>query len=229
MATLTWAQLRADICDRLDVDEEDVIAGTSMFNEPTLMRWANEGCADLARRVLNIPETKAYTTQADEQYYDMPDDMVKAYGVEYRRTSNHVSPLEYTERLDEIAGVIRLGSGFPQYWSTVGAPGIGGRIWVYPPPSETIDDGLRVHYFRLPREISEDEDEVEVPSGWGDVVALYVEAWCRRKEQKDNRWRDAYQMYEQRLEEMRRTISEYSTGPRSFSMTNFGPADYQPW
>lgn len=227
--TFLWEDLREDICARLDISVEDVVAGTGFWNDSTLKRWANEGCADLARRVLNIPESKTIASVAEEQYYDMPDDMIKATGVEYRSSSTRVTQLEYSANLDEVAGVIRTASGFPAYWATRGAPGIGGQIWVYPPPSESLGDGIRIHYYRLPREIVEDSDEVEVPSGWGDVVALYVESVARRAEQKDNRWQIAHNLYEQRLEEMRRTISDYSTGPRSFSMTAMGPYDFDAW
>lgn len=86
-----------------------------------------------------------------------------------------------------------------------GAPGLGTQqLYLYPTPSTTLDDGLRVFYYRLPKKpnLNAPNDPVDIPSGWEDLIPVYVEMVARRKEARDSRWKEAQDIYEARLKEM---------------------------
>lgn len=211
--TVTWEELRTDILERLDQPPDPA---DGFWSDDQLRLFANEGLRDVARRIKNIRATQDYATVADQSDYDMPDDMIQAYKVEYRTTSTGpIYALEHTP-YDEDWGASRY-SGTPVSWSTLGAPGVGGVFKVFPAPSEEIDGGLRIYYYRLPRKIEELDDPVEIYSGWEDIIALYVEWNARRKEAVDNKWRDAAQLYEARLEEMKMATSRVSDQPQHMS------------
>lgn len=207
----TWADLRTQVCMRLDADEDLVKSGGGMWTDEELRFWAYDGLKDIAQRLLVHRDVKSYDLVADQAEYDMPADMVKLYRVEYRSDSSYIRPLEYAPlaEFDGIRGVLRS-SGWTGAYTTWGYPGGGGQIILDRAPSDDIADGLRVYYYRLPREMSDDSDPVDIPAGWERIVSYYVEAQARRKEQTDQRWRDAMQLYEAGLKDMERAAAQHS-------------------
>lgn len=217
-----WADVLTDIRFRLNEPAEN------FWTDDELLTWANEGARDVARRLKCLRDVESIDTVVDQSEYDMPEDMIQAYRCEYRQSSSYIVPLEYAPLLsmDDIWGVTRSNSGIPGWWSTDGYPGGQGRIVIFPAPSETIADGIRLYYYRLPRPIADVTDDVEVPSGWEDLVSLYVEWNARRKEATDAKWRDAQQLYELRLDECRKVTQNYSDQASFVSGNSMGSV---PW
>ena len=216
----TWEELRDnDIRMRLDEPEE------GFWTNNELLFMANDGLRDLATRGLFWRDEKSYTAVADQADYDLPEDFVKGYRLEYRQSDTYVVALENYQYspFDDVRGVMRT-SGFPTAWTTWGMPGHGAKFYLDRAPNETRADGLRLYYYRLPREMVADSDPVDIPAGWERVLSLYVEWNARRKEAKDQRWREAQALYEAAFEEMRRVATLHSDQPSYFSDGGVGYA-----
>lgn len=216
--SVTWESLLSAIRTRLD----EPTAG--FWSDDELRYWAEEGLRDVARRLKNLRGEKSYDTVSGQGRYEMPSDVIQIYRVEYQRSSNYVVPLEYSPHMgmDEIWGLTRVNTGTPRWWYPLGHPG-DGEIGVFPAPSEALSGGLKVYYYRLPRPIETPSDPVDINAGWQDIVELYVEYNARRKESTDNRWREAAQLYEARLEEFRRVSQNYSDQPQFIGNTGAVP------
>lgn len=216
---MTWEELLTDIRVRLDEPEE------GFWDDTELLFWANDALKDIGQRLMLHRDEKSFTAIADQAEYEMPDDMVKLYRLEYRQSATYIRPLEYypLAQFDEVRGVLRS-QGWPCAFTTWGYPGQGGKFILDRSPSETTEDGLRLFYYRLPRPMTTPSDPVDVPSGWERNVALYVEWNARRKEAKDQRWREAQALYEAGLEEMRRVSTLHSDQPSYFSDASYGYA-----
>jgi hypothetical protein len=194
----TLKDLRDDVRSHLD----ETIA--EFWTEDELDRWVYEGLRDVARRTECLPATKAITLISNQAEYEAPTDMLRIHKVEYVQDSSTSYLLNYVpfHNIDDIWYHSRQVAGSnPHTWTFWGYPG-NGKIYVYPSTSSTVKDGLLVYYYRLPRKLSSPEDPADIPSGWEDLIPLYVEVLARRKESKDTRWRDAQLLYEQRLEDM---------------------------
>lgn len=204
----TLLELRTDV--RSHVDEQ-----TAIFWEDTeLDRWINEGLREVARRSETLQKQRSYTVENGKEAYPLPDDMLRIYRVEYKRTTDHIMPLEFRpfNEMDSVWGYSRTRTGgSPEFYSIWSYPGSGGQgLYVTPVPSETLSDGLRVFYYALPKQVVEDEDVAEIPAGWEDLIPLYVEYTARRKEASDNRWQEAKGLFEERLKEMLKTTRNWS-------------------
>lgn len=223
---MTWTELRADIARRLDESVDLIVSGDGMWSDDDLRFWANDGLKDIGQRLMVHRDEKSYDTVAGRAEYDMPSDMVKLYRLEYRQSNSYMVTLEYMQMLmfDDVRGVMRGNSGFPTAFSTWGYPGGGGKIILDRAPSESRTDGLRLYYYRLPRMIEAPSDPIDLPAGWERLVSHYVEWNARRKEARDNRWREAQQLYEAGLEEMRRVAVQHSDQPSFFSDGGYGRA-----
>lgn len=203
----TLLDLRTDV--RSHVDEQTAV----FWTDEELNRWCNEALREIARRSETLQNQKSYTVIANQEAYILPEDMLRIYRVEYRRTSDYRVPLEFRpfNEMDSVWGFSRTGGGTPDFYSIWSYPGEGGQgLYIYPIPSETLNDGLRVFYYALPRNLESDDDVAEIPAGWEDLVPLYVEYTARRKEASDNRWREAYELFESRLKEMMKTTRNWS-------------------
>lgn len=204
----TLEDLRTDV--RSHVDESIAV----FWTDTELDRWVNEALREVGRRTETIQRQKSYTVVSGQEAYTLPDDMLRIYRVEYRRTTDYIQPLEFRpfNEMDSIWGFSRTAGGAsPEYYSIWSYPGEGGQgLYIYPIPQENINDGLRVFYYAVPRNLEADDDVAEIPAGWEDLVPLYVEYTARRKEASDNRWREAYELFETRLKEMLKTTRNWS-------------------
>lgn len=222
---MTWEELRSQIATALDTDVASILDGTAFWTNDELLQWANDGLKDIAQRLLVFRDVKTYDAIAEQAEYELPEDMIKVYRIEYHQSSTYIVALEHYpfNEFDGVRGVLRS-SGFPSSFTTWGIPGAGGTFVLDRSPSEDIASGLRVYYYRLPRPIVEDSDPVEIPAGWERLVRYYVEWHARRKEATDNRWRDANGLYEAGLEQMQRAASQHSDQMNYMSDGGYGRA-----
>lgn len=221
----TLASIREDV--RSHVDE-----GNARFWENAeLDRWIHEALRDIARRAEILPDTHAYTVKAEQETYDFPPDVLRIHRVEYRQTSTNRWALEFRPILEmDDLGLTQGGrTGRPRYWSSWGAPGGSQQLRLYPIPSETIAGGLVLFYYRLPHKPVNDADLIDLPSGWTDLVPLYVEYVARRKD-NDRRWSEAHALYEERLAQMISVTRHQSDQATYFSAAGgFGGYGYNEW
>lgn len=195
----TLGELRADVRQRIDE------TNAAYWTDPTLDFWIAEACRDIARRTECLESVKVIPTVTEQIQYPAPDDAIRIHRIEYRDSGGSVYPLEFRpiDGMDNIWYTFRTASGVPAFWSWWGYPMVNetSQLYIYPSPSETLGEGLWVFYYRLPRKAEADDDPVDVPSGWEDLVALYCEYTARRKENSPQ-WRDAFDLYEGRIENL---------------------------
>lgn len=179
-----------------------------------LTAYINEACREIARRSETLKKWKSYKVEAGREAYPFPEDMFRIYRVEYRRSSDSAQVLEYQpfQSMDDIWFRSRgTTGGDPIYWTEWSYPGAADNgLYIYPIPSDTISDGLRVMYYALPRLMISEDDIAEIPAGWEDLAVLFVEYKARRKEAQDNRWQEAYELFETRLKEMLKTTQHWT-------------------
>lgn len=198
MATL---QDLIDDC-RSHLDER----AAQFWSDDELTRWINEALRDVARRTENLQAVHKYTTVPSQLTYDAPLDLLRIYRVEYHQSDNYVITLEFRDlnSMDDVWYQTRAVPGSqPYWWSYWGYSHEHerGQVYIYPSTSSQVRDGLWVFYYRLPRVLllAEPGGVADIPSGWEDLVTLYVEMIGRRKD-NDKRWTEAQELYEARLE-----------------------------
>lgn len=198
MATL--ADLRLDIRSRVD----ELTA--NFYTDADIDRWANESLRDVARRGEVLQAIKVYDIIGNQVSYDAPADMIRIYRAEYHQSSSYTIPLEYQPlaSMDDIWYTSRTVPGsIPYYWSWWGFPSDQDRsqVYLYPVPSANLAQGLWLFYYRLPRKMTNATDPADIPAGWEDLVPLYAEVVCRRKD-NDRRWQEAQELYEAKLQHL---------------------------
>lgn len=195
--TSQLSDIRTDVRSRLDEPT------ARMWSDAELNRWINEGLRDLARRTETL---LSYYTNipliANVAKYAMPADVIRVHRLEFVPTgSNQTYPIQLStyQEMDQVWGVSQqIQRSYPYYAVMWGfAPNI--VIQFYPVPSQ--GGGLNLYYYRLPKTLVADTDIAEVPEGWQDLVSLYCEYVSLRKD-RDARWTDAKQLYEQSLDNM---------------------------
>lgn len=182
--------------------DENVAA---FWTDADLDRWIYQGARDLARYGEVLRDVKSYTVEANRFSYDAPELLLRMHRAEYRR-SGVIYPLEIKPllELDEIWWISanEVPVGTPAWLTMWGTPGIGGsQLRLYPTPSETLDDGFRVFYYRLPMKPVQNDDLVEVPVGWEELITQFVE-WRALRKAGSQRAREAKDSYESARNEM---------------------------
>lgn len=195
---ITLGDCRTDL--RAHLDEST----TRFWTDAELDVWIWEAARDIARRGEVLESIRTIQCHVGQQQYDAPEDMIRIYRVEYVQTNTNRVPLEFRP-LAEMDSVWYWGrtqsQNTPIFWSYWGFPSSEQRsqLYLYPIPSDTGQ--LGVFYYRLPRKPADDDDVVEVPAGWQDLIPLYAEVVARRKD-NDRRWQEAQSLYEARFESM---------------------------
>lgn len=208
----TLAETRRDVRSHVDESVE------AFWEDSELDRWIWEAARDIARQGEVLQAVRSIDTTAGRVNYDLPEDLLRIHRVEHRRSSGYIQPLEPRQigELDDVWWTNRESGGLPLFYSVYGTPGIeGSQLYVFPVPSDTVKDGLRIFYLRLPRKPLQDKDPVEVPAGWEDLISLYVEVNALRKAGSP-RWREAQEMYDAKLESMIRMTRSFTDQQSSF-------------
>jgi hypothetical protein len=215
LATATLAELIRDCRSHLDE------AVASFWDDEEMARWCWEAARDIARRTEFNQKTHTQNTVAEQQTYVLPEDMLRVFRVEYHRDSTYSYPLEIRDfhNMDDLWLSGRQVSGSQPYacaiWGAPGARSNGAatrQLYLFPTPSTSVTDGLILYYYAIPPKVDTNDFNrtVELPSGWEDLVPLYVEVVARRKESRDARWREAFELYEMRLAELMKTTRSWS-------------------
>lgn len=215
MATATLAELITDCRSHLD----EAVAG--FWDDVEMSRWCWEAARDIARRTEWNEKISRQDITANQQTYAVPDDVFRIFRLEYRESSSFSYALEPKNfhDMDELWMTGReIAGSRPYAYAMWGAPGArennaGARqLYLYPTPSTSYTNGLILYYYAVPAKVDPNDFNatVEVPSGWEDLVPLYVEVVARRKESRDSRWREAFELYELRLAEMMKTTRSHT-------------------
>lgn len=194
MTTLT--QFRTLITNHLE------IPATRPYSSTEMNRWINECARDIARKCENLQDRDTIVAVAGTQEYAVASDVLRVFRVEYVETGlTQVHVLEYRDfnSLDSIWGISQVDTqSTPRYYTLIGYPP-NLKIVVYPKPAAA--GAFKLFMYRLPAEATADGDTVDIPTGWDDMVLAYAEMMVMRKK-GDQRWVEAKQMYDEKLDNL---------------------------
>lgn len=216
MGNFTLAELVTDCRSHLD----EAVPG--FWDETEMARWCWEAARDIARRTEWNQKTATQDIVANQQSYTLPKDLFRIFRVEFVQDSSYSYALEIRDfhNMDDLWMTGRTVSGSQPYACAIfGAPGArednntpSRQLYIFPISSTSITNGLILYYYAIPPKVDNNNINatVELPSGWEDLVPLYVEVVARRKESRDSRWREAYELYETRLAELMKFTRSWS-------------------
>lgn len=220
----TLTDLISDLRTRLG----EVIEGE--WSDTELTRYLNEGQSDVARRTETLQTFSDIPGVIGTQQYDLPEDVVRIYRVEWRPDSGQVLALEYRDfnNLDSVWWSQQTQTvSTPAFFTTWGFPGgaTSLKLITYPTCPEAGD--FRVFYYKLPTTMVIGSDEATIPAGWENLLILYAEYLALRKD-RDPRWQEAKTLYESEVEamyEMTRRWSDQS----GMIVPDVGMGPYPAW
>ena len=191
----TLADMRTQVRSRIDEPSQ------AFWENSELDTWIYEATREIARRGEILQDVQVTQCVIGIQQYDAPTDMIRFSRAEYVQAGGNRIPLEYRplHEMDNVWYQSRtLTQGTPTWFSWWGFPSGEQRaqIYLYPSPSDTGQFAL--FYYRMPHKPVEDDDLVEIPAGWEDLVPLYAEIVARRKD-NDRRWQEAAEIFEAKL------------------------------
>lgn len=189
---VTLLEVRTQARSRLD----EVTQRT--WDNYELNTWINDGARDVARRAENIQQfTEGIPAYANMAKYVVPQDVIRIHRVEFKVGNDRyvLTPSTYQE-MDQYWGTQQMSQySYPQWFVLWGSPP-NLYMQLYPVPSQ--NGQLVLFYYRHPVKAVEDNDIVEIPEGWHDVLTLYCEYNAKRRD-RDTTWQEAKQLYEETL------------------------------
>jgi hypothetical protein len=192
----TLLELRTRVRVRLDE------ATATAWSDSEINGWINEGARDVARRSETLQVSANIAVTAGTQEYTAPSDMSRLYRAEFTPTgSTSVYSLTYRDfnNLDAVWWTAKQTTqSTPELFTLWGYPP-SLKIILYPKPSQ--NGTLTVYYYRVPADVTSDGATVPVPNGWEDLVVEYATYLAMRRD-RDDRWKEARQAYEQHLDAM---------------------------
>lgn len=218
----TLGEAITDLRSRLNETIPNYYANSDLTN------WLNEGCRDMARKCRCLWSQTSVSVTAGQQTFDAPENLVAIHRVEFNPTgSDQTYPLEFRNynEMDALWGTWHTIQQYaPSIYTTWGEPP-NMVITVYPLPSQ--DGSMNVFWFRTATYASEDDDNLDVPEGWGDAAIEYALFTCLYKA-LDPRWKDIKAHYEEKIVDLSAQAAQYSTAVGSISpASNF--STYYPW
>lgn len=212
---LTLAQMREDL--RVHLDE----ITARYWQNDELDRAIYDAAKDIARRGEVLLDTHTIRTKAGQHVYDFPPDLLRIHRVEYQQSDTNSFVLEFLPplQMDDywVAGRTAT-QGTPSHFTVWGFSGDSQQLRIYPAPSDQAN--IVLWYYRLPRKPVNDGDPVEVPSGWEDLIPLYAEYVALRKD-RDGRWREAFELYMERLDSLIKMTRHLTDQADYFSMSSW--------
>ena len=217
-STQTLATIRTDVRYRLDETT------ARMWSDAELNNWINEACRDISRRTETLLSFyTAITALPNVAKYRLPENVIRVNRVEFQPVnSTETYPLQAStyQEMDAMWGTRQaVQRSYPSFFVLWGVAGSveGITMQLYPIPSQA--GTLNIYYYRLPTAMTADSDHADIPAGWEDLISLYCEYIALRKD-RDARWSDAKQMYEENLGHMIDVTRQLHDQARSVTVGN---------
>lgn len=145
------------------------------ITDDDITRWANDGMLDIVTKNEEVLETSSTTsTVVGQQDYPLPTDIMILRSVSSRTTANtSYTPLE-GKSFQEFDNLISewdgpsFGNGYPQIYHVYG-----GTLKIWPIPDVASVDGLKIYYSRVPTELVNDGDQIDLPLPYHNAVVNY--------------------------------------------------------
>jgi hypothetical protein len=169
------------------------------WSDSELTTWINSGCVDLARKVEWKRAQANLTVTAGTQNYTAPTDTYRIHRLEYKPTaSDNTYTVEFRGymEMDQIWGINQQWpASYPLYYTLWKVPPTM-TILVYPVPSQA--GALTVYYYQQITPAVATTDNIDVLSGWEDVVHDYACYRALRKD-ADPRWQEFKSTYDEKV------------------------------
>lgn len=182
------------------------------WSDDTLNDFLDEAVREVARATMHLEDTVEFPAVANTQSY-IPAELSGAFHVdrvEYIPDGQPLKyPLEYRD-FRSLEGVWWTAQSqtiaIPEFFTLWGAPP-SMKLVVYPTPA--IDGKFRVFFWRVPHTMTTDNDLLEVPAGWEDLVIDYGEYLGLRRD-RDPRWQEVKAKFDERIQYMIRYTSRHT-------------------
>lgn len=188
------------------------------WSDDKLREWIMEGARDVARRCECLLSTTSFAVIAGTATYSFSSvvpGIVRVHRMEFvpaGETQNYM--LEYRDRhaMDAAWGTSQaISQSIPRLFTLWGFPP-NLTLQMFPVPSQAGTATL--FYYALPADLvtigtSNNSSVVQCPEGWEDVIVDYAEYHALRAD-RDDRWKDIAQAYEQRLIDLNSTSIRWS-------------------
>lgn len=210
--TTTLLQERTNVL--LDLDD----VNQNYFDTNSLDLWINQACTEIARRAECLMDYSEANCFANVANYPMPIDMIRAHEVTFSPNDpTQIYPLIWKGR-QEMNGVWWINqttpATYPLYYTTWQQPP-GTMMQVYPVPAQV--GVLQFWYYRLPVTASNNNDLIDLPDGYEDVLRSYVR-YCARRKAGDPIWQDDKAIYEEGLSTLITNSRNWTDNAGQFGM-----------
>ena len=182
---LTLTQLRTRVLDPIDMNDLTIV------DETEVNRYINQGIKVVSAAIHNLYEDyyldkEDLTLVNGTRAYDLPADIYadKIRKIMYNDGNNdeyEISRVKYLELIKHVNDTSDADAKNYQYIITNNLTN-GRKIQIYPTPSENlvITDGL--WYIRNAKQLSLDADILDIPDEFENVVILYAQKECLKKD-----------------------------------------------
>lgn len=190
---------------RSQLDELNVV--NQYWKDSELIAWVNDGVRDVARRaeVILVYNT-SLAANVGQAKYNLPVDVIRVHRVEFiPGDSTQIYPVTGStyDELDQIWGINPTQqSSYPTTYACWGTPG-NMTIQFYPVPAAS--GRFNLFYYRMPGNLATDgssnAESLDIPSGWDDVIIMYVSYRALMKA-RDPHWQIFKQEYTENIQYM---------------------------
>ncbi len=160
-----------DVADRIRAQFGDTSG--AQLSDAAILRWINDGQREIVNSNPILRATKVTNIVAGQQDYTFPTDKVLTieaiYISGYPITA--LTPQEAREFIRTRDPENLLTSTRPDVWWERA-----GVISLYPVPSETITDGLKLEYIKVPTSLTMFADTLSIPDSYFNELVNYVTA-----------------------------------------------------
>lgn len=200
---VTMAQSVTDC--RSQLDETNV--NNQYWTSPEIRVWINDGVRDIARRTETIlTYTTALSAVVGVPMYLLPSDVIRVHRVEFiPMGSTQKYPVQGStyEELDQLWGINpETTSSYPSAFCIWGTPG-SLTIRFYPVPAQV--GTFAIYYYQMPVNLNTDGTDdarpLSIPSGWDDMVVMYV-TYRGLMKARDPEWQVAKHLYEDQIQNL---------------------------
>lgn len=158
-----------DVADRVRSQFGDVSG--AQLADSAILRWINDGQREIVNSNPILRATKLTDIIAGQQDYSFPNDKVLAIEAIYVSgyPIKNVSPQAAREYIIAIDPTVQLTNKRPEVWYERA-----GVITFYPMPSETITNGLKMEYVKVPTSITTYSQTLGIPDRYFNELVNYV-------------------------------------------------------
>ena len=141
------------------------------LTDADIVRWINDAQREIARTNDEVLETIATAgVTAGTLDYALPSDLLRLRSVRFgNRKIEGLSLQEANDKIVNVENPTAYQQGVPQYFWVYA-----GRINLYPVPSATDIDDLKLYYTRLPADVAVDADVPELHLKYHLAIVQYV-------------------------------------------------------